>query len=121
VITDPEGGGVSGVYIAEVFRRLGIAENLKPKLRLNRGGPNAAFVARGEADMAVQLGHEIRTVPGIEFIPLPAEFEKFFVFSAALASNAKEPDAAKAMLQVLSSPTAEDVIRAKGMEPVPGR
>src|SRR6266852_4141845 len=81
VITDPATGGVSGVHIAEVFQRLGIAEELKPKLRLNRGGPNAAFVARGEADMAIQLAHEIRAVPGIDFIPLPVEFQRTFVFS----------------------------------------
>jgi len=65
-ITDPATGGVSGVHIAEVFQRLGIAEELKPKLKLNRGGPNAAFVVRGEADMAIQLAHEIRAVPGID-------------------------------------------------------
>ena len=40
-ITDPASGGVSGVHIANVFDRLGIAEQLKPKLKLNRGGPNS--------------------------------------------------------------------------------
>jgi len=55
VITDPATGGVSGAHIAEMFQRLRIAEELKPKLKLNRGGPNAAFVARGEADIRIQL------------------------------------------------------------------
>ncbi len=121
VITDPASGGVSGVHIADVFQRLGIAEQVKPKLKLNRGGPNAAFVARGEAEMAIQLAHEIRTVPGIEFIPLPVEFQRAFVFSAGLASNAKDSDAAKALIQFLASPTAVTVIRAKGLDPVPSR
>ena len=116
-ITDPGTGGVSGVHIADVFQRLGIAEELKPKLKLNRGGPNAQFVARGEADMAIQLAHEIRMVPGMQFIPLPAEFERTFVFSAALGSNAKESSASKALLQFLSGPAAMTVIRAKGMDP----
>ena len=116
-ITDPASGGVSGVHIADVFRRLGIAEELKPKLRLNRGGPNAAFVARGEAEMAIQLAHEILAVPGIEFIPLPAEFERTFVFSAALGSNARDSAASNALLQFLSGSLAVTVIRAKGMEP----
>jgi molybdate transport system substrate-binding protein len=118
VITDPATGGVTGVHIAEVFQRLGIAEELKPKLKLNRGGPNAAFVARGEADMAIQLAHEIRAVPGIDFIPLPPEFQKTFVFSAGLAPNAKESVPAKALLQLLSEGEGMTVIRAKGMDPV---
>jgi len=121
VITDPATGGVSGVHIAEVFQRLGIAEELKPKLRLNRGGPNAAFVARGEADMAIQLAHEIRAVPGIDFIPLPAEFQRTFVFSAGLAPNAKESVPAKALLQFLSGREGMTAIRAKGMDPVAGK
>jgi molybdate transport system substrate-binding protein len=74
VITDPASGGVSGVHMAAVFERLGITEQINPKLKLNTGGYNAEFVAKGEADMAFQLANEVRAVPGIEFIPLPAEF-----------------------------------------------
>jgi molybdate transport system substrate-binding protein len=121
VITDPATGGVSGVHIAEVFQRLGISEELKPKLRLNRGGPNAAFVARGEADMAIQLAHEIRAVPGIDFIPLPAEFQRTFVFSAGLAPSAKESVPAKALLRFLSGRESMAAIGAKGMDPVAGK
>ncbi len=105
------------ISAADRLKRLGIAEEVKPKLKLNRGGPNAAFVARGEADMAVQLAHEIRAVPGIAFIPLPAEFQRTIVFSASLASNAKESSVAKALLQFLAGPEAMTVIRAKGMDP----
>ena len=115
-VTDPASGGVAGVYIADVFRRLGIAEQLKPKLVLTRGQRNAEYVARGEADLAVQLSNEIRIVPGIEFIPLPAEFERTFVFSAALGSSAKDAGASKAILQLLSGSEATAVIRAKGMD-----
>ena len=117
-ITDPATGGVSGVHIADVFKRLGIAEQLKPKLKLNRGGPNAEFIAKGEAEMAVQLAHEIRMVPGVQFIPLPAEFERTFVFSAALGSKAKESGPSKTALHFLSGPDAMRVIQAKGMDPV---
>jgi molybdate transport system substrate-binding protein len=99
-----------------VFQRLGIAEQLKPKLKLTRGLRNAEFVAKGEAEIAIQLSSEIRIVPGIEFIPLPAEFERTFVFSAALGSNSKEAGASKAVLQFFSGPEAIKVIRAKGMD-----
>jgi molybdate transport system substrate-binding protein len=115
-VTDPDSGGVAGVYIAQVFQRLGIAEQLKPRLKLTRGQRNAEFVASGEAETAIQLSSEIRIVPGIEFIALPAEFQRTFVFSAALGSNTKEVDASKAVLQFLAGPEAVAVIQAKGMD-----
>ena len=71
--------------------------------------------------MAIQLAHEIRAVPGIAFIPLPVEFQRTFVFSAGLASHAKESGAAKALLQFLAGPEAMTAIRAKGMDPAAGK
>jgi molybdate transport system substrate-binding protein len=115
-VTDPASGGVAGVYIANVFQRLGIAEQLQPKLKLTRCQRNAEFVAKGEVEIAIQLSNEIRIVPGIEFVPLPPEYERTFVFSAALASDSKEIDSAKAVLLFLSGPEAISVIRAKGMD-----
>jgi molybdate transport system substrate-binding protein len=115
-VTDPASGGVAGVYIANVFQRLGIAEELQPKLKLTRGQRNAEFVAKGEVEVAIQLSNEIRIVPGIEFIPLPGEVARTFVFSAALASDSKEIESAKAVLQFLSGSEAVTVIRAKGMD-----
>ena len=120
-MTDPASGGVAGVYIADVFQRLGIAEQLKPKLKLTRGQRNAEFVAKGEAEIAIQLSNEIRMVPGIEFIPLPAEFERTFVFSAALGSNAREVGVSQSLLQFLSGAEVMTVIRAKGMDPAPSK
>jgi molybdate transport system substrate-binding protein len=117
VVTDPASGGVAGVYIADVMKRLGVAEELKPRLKLTRGQRNATFVSNGEADLAVQLSNEIRMVPGIEFIPLPAEFARTFVFSAALNSKSNDAGASKVVLQFLSGPEAMTVIRAKGMDP----
>lgn len=117
VITDPATGGVSGVHFAAVLQRLGIAEEIKPKLKLNKGTYNAEFVTKGEADIAVQGDHEIRCVPGVEFVPLPTEFQRTVVFSGALAAGAKEPEAAKALIQFLGGPAAVPVIKAKCMEP----
>src|SRR5690349_10813752 len=104
VVTDPASGGVAGVHVADVFRRLGIVDELTPRLRLTRGQRNATFVAKGEADIAVQLSNEIRIVPGIEFIPFPPEFGRTFVFSAALGANAKDASAARTILQFLAGP-----------------
>jgi hypothetical protein len=89
---------------------------LQPKLKLTRGQRNAEFVAKGEVEVAIQLSNEIRIVPGIEFIPLPTEVARTFVFSAALASDSKEIESAKTVLQFLSGSEAVTVIRAKGMD-----
>src|SRR5262245_7178792 len=83
VVGDPAYGGVAAVHVADVFRRLGIVDQLTPKLKFTRDQRNATFVEKGEADIAVQLSNEIRMVPGIEFIPFPTEFGRTFVFSAA--------------------------------------
>ena len=116
-VTDPATGGASGVHIADVFKRLGISEQLEPNLKLIRGGLNAEFITKGEAEMAVQLAHEIRMVPGVQFIPLPAEFGRTIVFSVAIASKTKESAAAKAVVQFLAGPEAMTVVQAKGMDP----
>jgi molybdate transport system substrate-binding protein len=108
------------VHIANVFQQLGITEEMKSRLKLNAGGFNAQFVARGEADMAVQLTHEIRAVPGIAFIPLPKEFQRTFVFSGALGTGSNEP-AAKRMLDFLAGPEAASVIRARHLDLPAGR
>jgi molybdate transport system substrate-binding protein len=121
VVTDPASGGVAGVHVADVFQRLGIAEQLASKLKLTRGQRNAEFVAKGDADVAVQLSNEIRMVPGIEFIPFPPEFGRTFVFSAGLRSKAKEEDSAKTILQFFSGPETLAVVEAKGMDRVPPR
>jgi molybdate transport system substrate-binding protein len=116
VVTDPASGGVAGVHVADVFRRLGIMDQLTARLRLTRGQRNATFVANGEADIAVQLSNEIRMVPGIEFIAFPTEFGRTFVFSAALGTNAKEANAATMILQFLVGPETAAVVAAKGMD-----
>ena len=121
VVTDPASGGVAGVHVADVFRRLGIMDQLTPKLKLTRGQRNAEFVAKGEADIAVQLSNEIRMIPGIEFVPFPPEFGRTFVFSAGLGSKAKEVNSAKTILQFFSEPETLAVVQAKGMDRVPSR
>ena len=116
VVGDPASGGVAAVHVANVFRRLGIIDQLAPKLRLTRDQRNATFVEKGEADIAVQLSNEIRIVPGIEFIAFPPEFARTFVFSAALGSKAKEANVARTILQFLAGSETAAAVEAKGMD-----
>jgi molybdate transport system substrate-binding protein len=115
VITDPATGGVSGVHFLSVLQRLGIEDEIKPKLKLNKGSYNAEFVSRGEAQIAVQAEHEIRCVSGIEFVPFPTEFQRTVIFAAAVSANAKEAEAAKSLTKFLTGPEA--IAAIKCMEP----
>jgi molybdate transport system substrate-binding protein len=110
--------GPSGVYLAGLFERMGIADKLKPKLRQVKGEPTGAVVARGEAEIGFQQVCELLPVPGIDFLgPLPANVQKITAFSAGLHVAAKEPDAAKALVRFMTAPAAVPVLRKKGMEP----
>jgi len=110
--------GPSGVYIAGLFQRMGIAEELKSKIKQVQGEPAGAVVARGEAEIGFQQMSELLPVPGIDLLgPLPADVQQITVFSAGLHVGAKAPDAARALVKFMTAPAAVPVIRKKGMEP----
>ena len=117
VYTDPKTGGIAGVLFARMIERLGIADEVNKKSKLVAGQLNATFVAKGEAELAVQLSSEIREVPGVQFVPMPPEFRASVTFSGAAATAAKEPATAKAFLDFLTAPSAAPTIRSKGFEP----
>jgi molybdate transport system substrate-binding protein len=110
----------SGVYVStEMFQKLGIVDEMKGKARMIPAEPVGAVVARGEAEIGLQQVSELLPVPGIDYVgPLPAEVQKVTVFSAGVASNAKEPAVARALIQYLSSPQAYAAIKKAGLEPV---
>jgi molybdate transport system substrate-binding protein len=120
-VTDPAGGGSSGVFFSKLFEKMGLAETLKPKLRLAAGGPNgyaATFVIKGEADFAMQPIPELMAVPGIEVVgPLPGAFQNVTTYTASIPASAKEVDAAKALIKALTAPAAAAIYRSKGLEP----
>jgi molybdate transport system substrate-binding protein len=120
---DPALGGSSGVHIAKVLERLGIADEVTSKSVISsRPGETAAMpgyaVANGRAEIALHQIQELISVPGIEIVgPLPGELQETFVFSAGILAGAKEPEAGKALINFLRTPDATAVIKAKGMEP----
>jgi molybdate transport system substrate-binding protein len=110
--------GPSGIYLANLFERLGIAPQIRDKARQVQGEPAGAVVARGEAELGFQQMSELLPVSGIDIIgPLPPEIQEITVFSAGLHAQAQAPDAARALIAYLKAPHAAPVIRRKGMEP----
>jgi len=102
-----------------LFQRMGIAEELKPKLKQ---APPASMVgemvARGEVDIGFHQVSELIHVAGIEYLgPLPPEIQQVTVFSSGIHVGAKDPNVAKALVDFLHSPSAAPVIKKNGMEP----
>jgi molybdate transport system substrate-binding protein len=121
VYTDPAIGGASGIHFEKVLDRLGIAKEIRAKSIRNPQAatkPSAEFVARGEAELGIQLISEIVSVPGAELLgPLPGDLQSMTDILAGVLTAAPEPDAARALLRFLTSPAAAPAIKAAGMEP----
>jgi molybdate transport system substrate-binding protein len=111
----------SGVYVStELFSKLGIAEEMKGKAKMIPATPVGEIVAQGDAEIGFQQMSELMPVPGIDIVgPLPAEVQKITIFSAGVSATAKEPDAAKSLIQFLDSAQAAPVLVKSGLEPVP--
>ena len=110
--------GASGMYFTKLIERLGIAEPMKAKAVRRPGGLIGELVAARKAELAIQQIPELMAVPGIELAgPLPREIQVTTVSVAGIFAASSQPDAAKALLDFLTTPAAARVMKAKGMEP----
>jgi molybdate transport system substrate-binding protein len=108
----------AGAYVIKTFERLGIAEEMKVKTRPQTAPAQIApAVARGEAELGVFLTN-VLVAPGVEFAgPFPPELQQELVFTAAIAAESREADAAKALIDYLRRPDSAAAIKASGMTP----
>jgi molybdate transport system substrate-binding protein len=108
----------AGAYVLKVFDRLGVAEEMKAKLKPQQLPDQIApAVAKGEADLGVFLINTL-IAPGVDLVgPFPADLQQELVFTSAVSADSKEADAAKAFIDYLRTPAATATIRAAGMTP----
>ena len=111
--------GASGVYFASVMQKLGIADEIKQKYKLALDGAAAAHkVASGEAELGALLINEILAQKGVEVAgQLPPELQSYTAFQSGVSTASKDPAAAKALAEFLTTPAAREVFKAKGQEP----
>jgi molybdate transport system substrate-binding protein len=111
--------GPSGVYLTGLFARLGLAEQVAPKLKQTPTGVFVGtLVANGEAEIGFQQVSELSHFPGVDFVgPLPAEVQQTTTFASGLHVGAKQADAAKAWVRFLTAPAAAAAYRQRGLEP----
>lgn len=115
---DPASGGTSGIYLAKLFETMGIADQLKPKSVLVKGGLVAEKVVNGEAEIGMQQASEILAVPGAALVgPIPLEVQTYTVYTGAVSTGARDKAAAQALLAALTGKDKEALLKKKGMEP----
>ncbi|MGH6790831.1 MAG: molybdate ABC transporter substrate-binding protein [Pseudolabrys sp.] len=115
---DPASGGSSGIYIDKLLERLGIADQVRPKAKLKKGGHVADLVVDGEAELGLHQISEIVPVKGAELVgPLPKEIQKTTTYAAGLSADSTRTDAATALIKAFSGPAAAAVLKSRGMEP----
>ena len=115
---DPASGGSSGIYVDGLLTKLSIADQIKPKAKLQKGGHVSDLVVAGEAEIGIHQMSEIVGQKGVTLVgPLPAEIQNYTTYAAGVSATAKDADAAKALLKALSGPSLASVLKSKGMEP----
>lgn len=114
---DPAGGGASGIYVAKLLERLGIAAEMKPKTTLATLGTLYTSVASGEVEIGFNQVSEILAQPTVELAgPLPSAIQNYTQFAPGIVTGSSQADAGRALIAFLSSPAAQTVLKAKGFE-----
>jgi molybdate transport system substrate-binding protein len=111
--------GGTGIYLKALLPRLGIADALKDRIkRLPPENPAAFAVANGEAEIGMTQISEILPYAGAELVgPLPKEIQLTTSFAVAVGANARQSEAAQALIRFLTAPAAAPVFKAKGLDP----
>ena len=111
--------GPSGIYMTGVFQRMGIADEIKPRLKQTPTGVFVgSIIANGEAEIGFQQVSELSHFAGVDYVgPLPAQIQQFTIFSSGIIAGAKEADAARALVNFITAPAAAAVFKKIGMEP----
>lgn len=113
------GEGASGKHLTDLIDQLGITAEVKPKLVPLPSGGAVAPVAKGEVEMAVITLANIVGVEGVEMAGLlPRDMQHYTVYTAGVATAARNADGARAFLALLMAPETTPVIAAEGMERV---
>ena len=110
-------GSTSGIYLTkELFPKLGISDQISVQVT-ERGAQATAVLAARDANIAVQPSSELVNVAGIDYVgPIPDDIQLVQTFAAAITIHSSNLDAAKKLVEYLSSPNAVDPIKNSGMD-----
>jgi molybdate transport system substrate-binding protein len=120
-LSDPAVGGSAGIYLRDLFERLGLAETIAAKTVAQKSGVAAAdAVGRGDADLAMTFIPELLQGKKVRILgPLPPPFGHSIAYTAAVSARSSFPDEAHAFIAVLTAPEAASIWAAAGFEVAP--
>jgi molybdate transport system substrate-binding protein len=102
---------------ARAIEKLGITEQMKPRIILVAGALAPELVARGEAELGIAQASEIVPIAGTQLLgPLPGELAVMTLFTGGIGAESQSAEAAKALIEFLTGPEAAPNFRAKGFE-----
>jgi molybdate transport system substrate-binding protein len=118
-LSDPAVGGSAGIYLRDLFGKLGLADMIAAKTAYQKSGvAAAAAVARGEADLAMTFVPELLQAEGVRILgTLPPPYGHETAYAAAVASNSPHQDKARAFIAALTAPAARAVFAKAGFTP----
>jgi molybdate transport system substrate-binding protein len=111
--------GPSGNYVIGLFDRLGIADQVKPKLKQTPTGVFVGtIVANGEVEIGIQQVSEMSQFAGVDYVgALPADIQRMTIFSSGIAAKSDKAEAAKALVKFVTQPSSAAAYKKRGMEP----
>jgi molybdate transport system substrate-binding protein len=117
-LSDPAVGGSAGIYLRDLFGKLGLTEMITAKTAYQKSGVAAATaVARGEADVAMTFIPELLQAEGVRILgPLPPPYGHQTAYAAAVASDSPRKAIAAAFIAALTAPAAHEVFAKAGFE-----
>ena len=118
---NPAAGGTSGTYFEGLMKRMGIYDQMKPKIVYRSQGSEVAdAVAKGDAEMGVSFIAELAPNKGVKIAgPLPQEIQSPTDYVAAVTTVSANADAARAFIQKMTSPEGGAVFKAAGLTVLP--
>jgi molybdate transport system substrate-binding protein len=110
--------GSSGSYFSGLLERLGIADEVRPKLVAIPGGQTASAVGRGEAELGVvPVTSILAAAPEVMLVGrFPAELQSYIDFAIGISADATDAEAARQLSEFLMSTAVDDVLAAKGVD-----
>jgi molybdate transport system substrate-binding protein len=116
--SDPAVGGSAGVHLAQLWGRMGMADEIARKgMPQKTGGEVAARVAEGEAEIGLTLVAEIVPIKGARVIgKLPAPFGNDTTYAAGISATCTDRAAAAAFIAALAHSGGRDVWTAAGFD-----
>src|SRR6266850_2333839 len=111
-------GAGTGPFNTRMFQKLGIYDQIKPKIKISENRLVADYVAKGEVEIGIQQTNVIQPYAGTVYLgPLPPDLMEYGRFGAAVMTVSKNKEGAQALIKFMMDPANHPLIRGSAMEP----